>query len=67
MLDALLEMIGTLGVLANLAAKFGKLPTNAMACSTCQRRHIKALTIVDGFTKEASDLIRSSPKFTGRH
>jgi hypothetical protein len=35
MLDALLEMIGTLGVLASLAAKFGKLPANAMACSTC--------------------------------
>jgi hypothetical protein len=40
MLDALLETIGTLGILASLAAQFGKPSTDAMACNAGRdRRH----------------------------
>jgi NAD(P)H-hydrate repair Nnr-like enzyme with NAD(P)H-hydrate dehydratase domain len=42
MLDALLETIGTLGILAGLAAKSGKPSADAMACDIAGRDRLHA-------------------------
>ena len=42
MLDALLETIGTRGILASLAAKFGKPSADAMACDAAGRDRLHA-------------------------
>jgi hypothetical protein len=53
MLDALLETIGTLGILASLAAKFGKPSADAMACDAAGRDRLHAT--VSAFPSMHSD------------
>lgn len=42
MLDALLETIGTLGILASLATKFRELAADALTCSSAGRDRLHA-------------------------